>query len=204
MSDWIEEISSACTGHRAFFEWLVENMRPSTIVELGVDRGYSTFVFAEALAKNNQKYSINLVSAVYGIDWFEGDASSGYRNTLDEVNENIQKHNLQHIKIIKGDFNEIAKAWSRGIDILFIDGSHDYESVKRDFENWSQFVKPNGIILMHDIDVPNFCVRKYYEQITGYMKLEFNHSYGLGILTRDIELHRRIKIIVELIKKIIK
>ena len=126
--------------------------------------------------------------------------SSGYRNTLDEVNENIQKHNLQHIKIIKGDFNEIAKAWSRGIDILFIDGSHDYESVKRDFENWSQFVKPNGIILMHDIDVPNFGVRKYYDQITGYMKLEFNHSYGLGILTRDIELHRRIKIIVELIK----
>ena len=49
--DWIEEISSAVKGHRVFFEWLVEHMRPTTIVELGVDRGYSTFVFAEALAK---------------------------------------------------------------------------------------------------------------------------------------------------------
>ena len=55
MSDWIEEISSAARGHRAFFEWLVEHMRPSTIVELGVDRGYSTFVFAEALAKKTTK-----------------------------------------------------------------------------------------------------------------------------------------------------
>ena len=51
MSDWIEELSSAARGHRVFFEWLVEHMKPKTIVELGVDHGFSTFMFAEALAE---------------------------------------------------------------------------------------------------------------------------------------------------------
>ena len=104
MSDWIEEISSACTGHRAFFEWLVEHIKPKTIVELGVDHGYSTFVFAEALAKNSEGSNINIESKVYGIDWFEGDGSTGYRDTRKEVEDKIKNHNLKHSEIIKGDF----------------------------------------------------------------------------------------------------
>ena len=109
-------------------------------------------MFAEALAKKNVGSHINEESKVYGVDWFEGDGSSGYRDTRKEVENNIKQHNLKHIQIIKGDFNEIAKAWSRGIDISFIDGSHDYESVKQDFETWSKFVSPNRIILLHDTE----------------------------------------------------
>jgi hypothetical protein len=102
--DWIEEISSAVRGHRVFMEWLVEYMKPKTIVELGVDRGYSTFVFAEALAKNNKDSSLNIISTVYGIDCFEGDESTGFRDTKKEVEENFIKHNVKHIEIIKGYF----------------------------------------------------------------------------------------------------
>ncbi|MGS7332950.1 class I SAM-dependent methyltransferase, partial [Enterobacter kobei] len=60
--------------------------------------------------------------------------------------ENIIKRSVKNV-IIKRYFSEIAKAWSRGIDILFIDGSQDYEGVKSDFENWSKYVKPNWVIL---------------------------------------------------------
>ena len=58
-----------------------------------------------------------------------------------------------------------------------------------------------GLFLMHDIDVPNFGVRKYFDEIQGYVKLEFSHRYGLAILTRDHELYRRLTIIVELCTK---
>ena len=47
--DWIDSIISAWTGHRKFAEFLVEKKNPDVIVELGVDYGYSTFVFANAL-----------------------------------------------------------------------------------------------------------------------------------------------------------
>lgn len=36
------------------------------------------------------------------------------------------------------------------IDVLFIDGSHEYEDVKLDFMLWSPWMQPNGKIIVHD------------------------------------------------------
>jgi hypothetical protein len=38
------------------------------------------------------------------------------------------------------------------IDLLFIDGDHSYEGVKKDFDLYSKLVSPHGIILIHDTD----------------------------------------------------
>lgn len=38
------------------------------------------------------------------------------------------------------------------IDILFIDGDHSYEGVKKDFELYSTIMSKNGIIIIHDTD----------------------------------------------------
>ena len=198
MTDWIEEITSAVKGHRAFFELLFTYMEPKTIVELGVDYGYTTSVFSNAL-KTNSLYK----SKVYGIDWFQGDTSSGFRDTKEFVDNKIQEHNMNNVQIIKGDFNEIVKAWNRDIDILFIDGSHDYESVKSDFEKWSKFVyEDEGLILFHDIAVEEFGVKQFYDEIDGYYKLEFNHSAGLGVITKDSELFEHLQKIAVILKRI--
>src|SRR5439155_15474564 len=37
------------------------------------------------------------------------------------------------------------------LDLLFIDGDHTYEGVKRDFEMYSPMVRPGGIVAFHDI-----------------------------------------------------
>lgn len=39
------------------------------------------------------------------------------------------------------------------IDILFIDGDHSYEGVKKDFELYSNILSDNGIIIIHDTDI---------------------------------------------------
>ena len=38
------------------------------------------------------------------------------------------------------------------IDLLFIDGDHSYEGVKKDFELYSKLLSPSGIISIHDTD----------------------------------------------------
>ncbi len=38
------------------------------------------------------------------------------------------------------------------IDILFIDGDHSYEGVKKDFDLYSKLLNPNGVIMIHDTD----------------------------------------------------
>ena len=36
------------------------------------------------------------------------------------------------------------------IDFLFIDGDHSYEGIRADWEGWSSFVAPEGVVCLHD------------------------------------------------------
>lgn len=44
------------------------------------------------------------------------------------------------------------------LDILFIDGDHNYEGVKQDFLNYRHLVRDSGLIVFHDI-VPDYLTR---------------------------------------------
>lgn len=186
MSDWVEKIESAWKGHRKFAEWLVKEINPKCIVELGVDYGYSTFVFANALKGTN--------GIMNGIDWFKGDSHASSRDTYKSIKENITKHNVKNINIIKGDFFEISKKWDKNIDVLHIDGYHTYDAVKSDYDNWNKYVK-NGIILFHDTSMrtKGFGVYKFFRELKGGHKLYFTHSKGLGIFSKNNELIKKIK-----------
>lgn len=184
----LEEIISAWKGHRLFAEWLVNSMKPSQVVDLGVDYGYSTFVFATAARKNG-------FGLVTGIDLFLGDPFTGHRNTYFHVLNWIDKLKLNNLEIIQGDFKEVSMTWNRPIDILHIDGYHSYEAVYNDFITWEKFVTNHGIVLFHDINVPNpeFGVIHFFRELKGGHKLYFLHSFGLGIYTKNDELYELIK-----------
>ena len=34
--------------------------------------------------------------------------------------------------------------------MLWIDGNHEYDFVSKDFELWSKYLMPNGVIIFHD------------------------------------------------------
>ena len=181
---WIEEIISAWVGHRKFAEWITSKYENPIIVELGVDYGYSTFVFANALK--------NSTGTIYGIDLFAGDVHTGFRNTYESVMKNIKDHELSNIEIIMGDFTHVSKIWNKPINILHIDGLHTYEAVKNDFTNWSKFVDDNGIILFHDTAIKHFGIKDFFRELKGGYKLYFTHSAGLGIYTKNKELSKLI------------
>lgn len=63
----------------------------------------------------------------------------------------------------------------RQIDLLFIDGDHTYEGVRRDYEDYAPLVRPGGLIAFHDIvegppeavgGVPRFW-KELHERIGG-------------------------------------
>lgn len=39
---------------------------------------------------------------------------------------------------------------TRMFDLIFIDGLHEYDQVKKDFENSLKFLNPGGVIMFHD------------------------------------------------------
>lgn len=57
----------------------------------------------------------------------------------------------------------------RGVDLLFIDGSHDYESVRSDWELYRPLVRPGGLVMFHDTqphhDRPEVEVHRLWAQL---------------------------------------
>jgi hypothetical protein len=56
---------------------------------------------------------------------------------------------------IHGDADMFRMFFPPVINVLFIDGHHDYESVKYNTLFWENKVVPGGVILFHDYDHPD-------------------------------------------------
>ncbi len=68
------------------------------------------------------------------------------------------------IEAISGDSVESAELFEDdSIDFLFIDGSHGYDDVKRDYAAWFPKVKRDCPILMHDVDRVHGGVFAFYQ-----------------------------------------
>lgn len=175
----MDSISSAWKGHEFFATWLVKKLQPETIVDLGVDYGFSTFT-----------WGLPHIGNVYGIDSFEGDPKTGFRNTFDSVIQLRKRLNLEdNVTIIKGKFSQVCNTWDKPIDILHIDGRPEYNFVKEDFENWYRHLKEGAVVLFHDTCIyeNNFGVWRFFNELQ-LPKLNFTHSAGLGIATTNMEL----------------
>jgi len=181
-----ELIVSAWRGHEGFADWLARELKAQTVVELGVDYGFSSFVFARAIAGHG--------GTVYGIDSFEGDPEAGHRDTYEAVVARQKELGIGNLELIRGYFADVAKDWDRPIDILHIDGRHRYEDVKEDYELWSRFVRPGGVILLHDTAVLRepYGVHLFFGEIS-LPKTNFTHANGLGVVSSDAALIERIK-----------
>ena len=180
-----KSIRSAWRGHHYFALWLVKELQPLTIVDLGVDKGFSTFIFG---AQN--------IGKVYGIDWFKkysflGESLDDYIPTMRNKRKMEKKFRITNVTIIKSKFSEVAKIWRKNIDILHIDGAHTYKDVKEDYQTWRKFLNENSVIMFHDINS--------YEGVTRFFgelnlpKYNFTHSYGLGVVSKNKELISKIK-----------
>ena len=178
----IKNILSAWTGHFDFARWSVNRLQPTTVVDLGVDYGFSTFAFA-----------LDEIGTVYGVDWFEGDANAGFRNVYDKVVNFKNTYQFDNVEIIKADFNELAKTWGKTIDILHIDGYHIYDAVSNDFRTWSPFVRKGGLIMFHDtLSFPDD-VGRFFNELE-LPKINFPQSYGLGVVSTDADLIEEIRV----------
>jgi predicted O-methyltransferase YrrM len=165
-------IVSAWRGLEPFAHWLVQTVDPKLTVELGVDYGFSLI----ELARHSKGDTV-------GVDHFGGDAQAGYRDIRDEAKSHVLESGFG-ISLMVMPFAEALHIFDAGtIDILHIDGAHEYDSVKHDFDTWLPKVRLGGVILLHDTrSFPND-VGRFFQSIT-FPKFEIEHSHGLGVVTK--------------------
>lgn len=111
------------------------------IVEIGTFLGGTTANLARHLPLDPN-------IALWTIDLF-----NYYSQGIDPVPIYNNLAEIERAFVLIGNSNHIGRYWGRGIGLLFIDGGHDYTTVSTDFNVWSQWVIPGGIIAMHDAKV---------------------------------------------------
>jgi len=182
-SYWAPDLinASAWLEHAPFGFWIVDTMRPRSIVELGVHSGFSYSVFCQAVQR------LHLSTRCFAIDTWRGDEHAGYYG--DDVYAAVSSHNRRYdafSRLIRSDFSDACGEFADGsIDLLHIDGCHSYAAVRRDFETWLPKVSSRGVILFHDTAeyTRGFGVYRVWEELRlRYPSFEFRHGHGLGVL----------------------
>jgi len=83
----------------------------------------------------------------------------------------------------------------RELDLLFIDGDHSLEGVRRDFEMYAPLVRDGGIIALHDIvdgpeedvgGVPEFWRSLRHLETTELVEDREQGGYGIGIVRHNV------------------
>jgi predicted O-methyltransferase YrrM len=146
-----ENIQGWCNDQGAFLLYaLALNFAPgNVIVELGSWKGLSTVWLANAVKDKNDGKSL-----VYAVDTWDG--SLEHKDMLKEYEKDqLYKEFLNNILSagvsdfiipLRGDTISITRQWpiEREIGLLHIDASHEYDSVRKDFEFWSPLVMRGG------------------------------------------------------------
>ncbi|HEX9463018.1 MAG TPA: class I SAM-dependent methyltransferase [Alphaproteobacteria bacterium] len=78
--------------------------------------------------------------------------------------ENIGQAGLtDYVHATRKCSEDSACGWTTKIRLLFIDGDHAYESVKRDFTLYAPHVEPEGLICFHDVNWPD--VARFHQEL---------------------------------------
>jgi predicted O-methyltransferase YrrM len=125
---------------------LVRSIKPDVCVEIGSARGKSACVIGLALKENGR-------GKLYAIDphtstaWNDGDSIETY----DLIRDHLKQVGVDdRVEIVRSYSDEVAQRWDKPIDLLFLDGDHTYEGVKRDWERFMPHVAETGVIMFHD------------------------------------------------------
>jgi predicted O-methyltransferase YrrM len=111
--------------------------RPLTVVEIGSWKGRSTIAMALALEARGPGSG-----TVHAIDPHTGSREHreqlGEVDTFAEFEANLERAGVRHrVEPVRAFSHEAVSRFAPGsIDVLFVDGSHEYEDVKRDIRDY--------------------------------------------------------------------
>lgn len=143
----ISNVEGMLTQDEAEYLYHLAQANPGkgVIAEIGSWKGKSTVCLAwGSTAVDGEK--------IYAVDPHRPLADEGYfEDTEAEFLRNLAETGVtdQVVPMVMSS-EDAVRDWNRPIRLLWIDGDHRYEQVKRDFLLWEPHVIDGGIIAMHD------------------------------------------------------
>jgi hypothetical protein len=179
LSDNIEGMISSRAGEELFGLAYMQKLQ-GDVIEVGSFQGKSTMFLGMAV-----KYSGN--GHLYAIDHFKGNKGKEKEYIINQpdlsdlkVNflKNIFKANLKNFCTLIDKPNDIAikKIKNKSCRLLFVDGDHSKEGVKKDIKLFLPKLKRNAIIIFDDYDPHNFS--GLVDVVNNFIQKKKNYQIG--------------------------
>jgi len=149
------------------YEFALE-MQCERALELGTQNGQSA---RSILMAFGEKDSGSLLSVDHKnrsgiLDEHFGDYKKYWRFIQGNTTDNDIVASVKNSLIKEGDM----------FDLIVIDAGHDYESVKKDWDNYTPMLRPGGVVFLHDTVNTDAGVSKLWDEIDWPEK--FNCDWG--------------------------
>ena len=114
----------------------------ATVVEIGSHQGRSTVILGTALRHARGR--------LVAIDPFVEGRLFGGTPTRSKFERNVTAAGVDDVVELVPDYStELRPRWTRGFDMLYIDGKHDYWTVSDDLR-WREHLVDGGAVVIHD------------------------------------------------------
>ncbi|HTW45080.1 MAG TPA: class I SAM-dependent methyltransferase [Acidobacteriaceae bacterium] len=166
----------------------VRDLSPMNVLEIGTAKGGTLFLWTRLAQRDAVIVSIDLPGGKFG---------GGYSNRRATIYRRFarkgqQLHLMREDSHAQATFEKAKQLFGeKPVDLLFIDGDHTYEGVKRDWEMYSQLVRAGGLIVFHDIagNYDDTQVKRLWDSIkSDYKYREYavhpDGLYGIGVLVK--------------------
>lgn len=111
-------------------------------LEIGSHQGRSTVVLGAALAARD--------ATLVCVDPFVDGRLFGGASTRVKFEETVERAGLRDVVRLEAEYStRLRPRWSEPIDLLYIDGKHDYWTFTDDLR-WSEHLPTGGAVLVHD------------------------------------------------------
>ena len=151
-------------GNSNIFKYLIELKKPKIIVEVGTWKGQSALNMANAVKKLNLESKIYCIDTWLGAEefwtWLKNTPErnllfkNGYPQIYYQFLSNVFHTKNQDIIIpiptTSHIGSKILKHYNIKPDLIYIDGSHDYDDVLVDLNDYHKLLNDNGVIFGDD------------------------------------------------------
>ena len=145
----LKSVEGWLTEKEANLLYTIAKNTSENIIEIGAWKGLSTIFLAFGLIHGDQNNKLYSIDHHTGSEEHKKDDCNIF--TLPKFAENIRNFNVGHvIKTVIARSAKASEIINTKISLIFIDGSHEYEDVKKDFTLWWQKLEIGGIIMFHD------------------------------------------------------
>lgn len=155
-----------------------------TVLEIGSGRGGTLWAWSH-LPNNRTVISVDMPGGDFGGGLMETDKER-IENWMDKDKNTFLCSADSHLDSTYNEVYETLHKYGDGlVDILFIDGDHSYDGVRKDFVNYQRFVRKGGLIIFHDTcshteTAPLCQVDKFWNEIKDMFDTESFHSEPLN------------------------